>query len=383
LKVEVVTIGTELLLGHTVDTNGAELGRALAAVGVEVVRRTSVADDRDAVRSAVDDALGRTGFVVTTGGLGPTDDDLTRETVAALFGRRLVADPAVLRDIEARFRAIGRPMPAANRRQADIPEGATVLPNPRGTAPGLWVEDGGRTVVMLPGVPVELRGLLAGEVLPRLAPRGAGRVVLSRTVRTTGVAESALAERLGALAASLAPLSLAWLPSPEGVDLRLTAWALAPDDAATRLTAAASRVADAVGPDAYGEEAVDLAAVVLDALRRHAWRVAVAESCTGGLLGARLTAVPGASDVFLGGVIAYGDDAKRQRLGVAAALLERHGAVSGEVVGAMVDGVRGAFAAECGIAITGIAGPGGCRIRSSLLSVSGSPSRITLPVSNT
>jgi len=222
VKLEVVTIGTELLLGLTPDTNAAELGRALAAAGIEVVRHSTVADRPEAIRAAVAEALDRTGFVITTGGLGPTRDDITKRVVAELFGKPLQLNEDVLRSLEERFRRLGRPMAATNRTQAEVPEGATVLPNPRGTAPGLWVEERGRVVVMLPGVPSEMRGLIAEEVLPRLAARASGMVVRSRTVRTTGIAESALAERVGAIEDDIAPLTLAYLPSVAGVDLRVT-----------------------------------------------------------------------------------------------------------------------------------------------------------------
>src|SRR5213079_2782027 len=198
VKLEIVTIGTELLLGHTLDTNAAELGRSLAGAGVEITRRATVPDRPEAIQAAVAEALERTGFVLTTGGLGPTGDDLTKTVVAQLLERRLVLDPHLLAGIEARFQRLGRPMPGVNRSQAEVPEGATILPNPRGTAPGLWVEDArGRVAVLLPGVPREMRGLLVEEVLPRLVARqtrtgGATAVVLSRSVRTTGIPESAL-----------------------------------------------------------------------------------------------------------------------------------------------------------------------------------------------
>ncbi len=359
MKLEVVTIGTELLLGQTLDTNAAELGRALAAAGVEVVRHSSVADRPDAIRAAVTDALARTGFVITTGGLGPTRDDMTKREVAAVFGQPLKMDATVLRSLEDRFRRLGRPMPAVNRTQAEVPEGATVLPNPRGTAPGLWVEAQGRVVVMLPGVPSEMRGLLAEEVLPRLAARGSGLVVRSRSVRTTGIAESALAERVGAIEDEIAPLTLAYLPSTDGVELRVTAWSLREDEADRRLAAAAAQLRERAGEHAYGEAGTDLAAVVLEQLRARKARLVVAESCTGGLLGARITAVPGASTVFIGGVVAYDDVVKSGTLDVPPELLDRYGAVSEEVVSAMAEGVQRQFAVAAALAITGIAGPGG------------------------
>src|SRR5207249_4547862 len=279
VKLEIVTIGTELLLGYTVDSNAAELGRALAAAGAEIIRRVTVADRPEAIRAAVAEALERTGFVLTTGGLGPTRDDMTKTVVAELFGKRLVVDDALLAGIEARFQRLG---------------GATILPNPRGTAPGLWIEDArGRVAVLLPGVPREMRGLLVEEVLPRLvhhdAPGARPRVVLSRTVRTTGVPESALAERLGSIEGEIAPLTLAYLPSTDGVDLRLTAWSLEQRDAETRLTTAAARLQQLAGEHWYGHDEADLAAVVLEALRGNRQRLGVAESCTGGMVAERIT----------------------------------------------------------------------------------------------
>jgi nicotinamide-nucleotide amidase len=359
VKLEVVTIGTELLLGQILDTNAAELGRALAAAGVEVVRHTSVADRPEAIRAAVTDALERTGFVITTGGLGPTRDDMTKREVAAVFGKTLELDEMVLRSLEDRFRRLGRAMPAVNRTQAEVPAGATVLPNPRGTAPGLWVEAEARVVVMLPGVPSEMRGLLAEEVLPRLAARSSGRVVRSRSVRTTGIAESALAERVGAIEEEIAPLTLAYLPSAEGVDLRVTAWGLHEAEAERRLSQVAALLRERAGEHAYGADGADLAAVVLDQLRARKARLVVAESCTGGLLGGRITAVAGASSVFIGGVVAYDDVVKSGMLDVPPELLEQHGAVSEQVVTAMAEGVQRQFAVDAALAITGIAGPTG------------------------
>jgi len=362
VNLEVLTIGTELLLGLTVDTNAAELGRALAAAGAEITRRTTVADRPEAIRAGVAEALDRTGFVITTGGLGPTRDDMTKTVVADLFDKQLVLDDRLLVDLEARFKKLGRPMPALNRTQAEVPDGATVLPNPRGTAPGLWVEDArGRVVVLLPGVPREMRGLLVEEVLPRLVARQGAerRVVLSRTLRTTGIAESALAERVGPIEPEIAPLTLAYLPSVDGVDLRVTAWGLAPRDAEARLAAVVERLRAAVGEHGYGEDGADLAAVVLDALRQGRHRLGVAESCTGGMVAERVTNIPGASATFIGGVVAYADVVKTAALKVPIETLEAHGAVSEETVRAMAEGAQRLFSADCTIAVTGVAGPGG------------------------
>ena len=367
MKLEVVTVGTELLLGLTVDTNAAELGRALAAVGAEITRHTTVADRPDAIRAAVAEGLDRAGLVLATGGLGPTRDDVTKSVVAELFGKRLVLDQAVLAGLEARFKRLGRPMPAVNRSQAEVPEGATILPNPRGTAPGLWVEDArGRVAILLPGVPREMRGLLVEEVLPRLARRGGASgasgppaVVLSKTIRTTGVPESALAERIGAIEPEIAPLTLAYLPSTDGVDLRVTAWGLPQADAAARLAAAARRLQQLAGDHWYGDDDSDLAAVVLEALRKRRSRLGVAESCTGGLVAARIAGIPGASDTFIGGVVAYADVIKTAALKVPLDVLEAHGAVSEETVRAMAEGAQRLFSTDTSIAVTGIAGPTG------------------------
>lgn len=359
-----MTIGTELLLGHTIDTNAAELGRALGAAGVEVVRRTTVPDRPKAIADAIHAALERTGFVLATGGLGPTKDDMTKKVVADLFGKPLYLDEGLLKALEARFKRLGRgPMPAVNRNQAEVPEGATVLPNPRGSAPGLWIEDGGRVVILLPGVPSEMRGLLVEEVLPRIIARqgkdGGARVVRSRTLRTTGVSESALAERVGPLEEALAPLSLAYLPSVEGVDLRLTAWSVPPEEADRLLASGGDRLKKELGDHYYGEEETLLAATVLDILRTKGKTLAVAESCTGGMVGARLTAIPGASAVFTGGVVGYDDNVKREQLGVPSEVLEQHGAVSEEAARAMAAGAARVFKTSCAIAVTGVAGPGG------------------------
>jgi nicotinamide-nucleotide amidase len=362
VKLELLTIGTELLLGYTVDTNAVELGRALAAAGAEIARRTTVPDRPDAIRAGVAEALDRTGFVLTTGGLGPTRDDMTKRVVAELLGKRLVLDEQLLASLEARFQRLGRPMPAINRTQAEVPEGATVLPNPRGTAPGLWLEDDrGRVVVLLPGVPREMRGLLIDEVLPRLNARqdGERRVVLSHTVRTTGIAESALAERVGPIEPDILPLTLAYLPSVDGVDLRVTAWRLEPRDAETRLACVVQRLATAAGEHYYGADDADLAAVVLDQLRHGRHRLGIAESCTGGMVAERVTNIPGASDTFIGGVVAYADVVKTAALKVPLETLEAHGAVSEETVRAMAEGAQRLFSADCTIAVTGIAGPGG------------------------
>ncbi|MGI8843157.1 MAG: competence/damage-inducible protein A [Gemmatimonadaceae bacterium] len=366
MNVELVTIGDELLLGFVIDTNAAHISRTLADAGILVVRRGTVADDPAAIVGALRDALDRTGAVVTTGGLGPTSDDLTIPSVAQLLGRPLELNEAVLAGIEQRFRLYGyATMPAGNRQQAMLPEGARVLENHHGSAPGIFIEDErGRWVAALPGVPREMRGMLADTLMPMLIER-MGRsgtpatVVRSRTLRTTGIGESALADALGRLAKGFPGLPLAYNPKWQGTDLRLTVTGFSGVDADARLSEAAGQLLGLCGAYVYGEDEEDLAAVALERLRSRGWRLATAESCTGGLLGARITAIPGSSDVYVGGVVAYADEVKLRELGVPAALIAEHGAVSEAVARSMVEGVCMRFGTEAGISITGVAGPGG------------------------
>ncbi len=359
MHLELVTIGTELLLGFTVDTNGAEIARALASIGVQVVRRTSVGDSAEAIREAVEGALARTGTVLTTGGLGPTRDDISKRVVAELFGMPLDFDEEVWGHLVERFARLGRTPVASNRSQAEVPRGATVLRNRWGTAPGLWLEGGPGLVIMLPGVPGEMRRLVEHEVVPRLAARGDGRVVRSRLVRTTGVPESTLAERMGDIEREIAPLTLAYLPGLDGVDLRLSAWRLPPEEADRRLAEAAALLRERGGDRVYGEGEADLAELVLQAARARGASLATAESCTGGLVGARLTEIPGSSDVYLGGVVCYADTLKVALLGVDRALIAREGAVSEAVALAMARGAANRLGASAAVSVTGIAGPGG------------------------
>ena len=359
MAIELLTIGTELLLGFTVDSNAAEIGRALSGAGIRVTRKASVGDTGDAILAGVQEALGRTGAVLCTGGLGPTADDITKKVVADLYGWPLEFHDAIWQHLLERFARFGRKPAEKNRSQAEVPRGAVVLPNRWGTAPGLWFEGPPGLVILLPGVPSEMRGLLHHEVLPRLASRAGNTVIRSRALRTTGVPESTLAERITGIEEIVAPLSLAYLPGVMGVDLRLTAWNLPADEADQRLARGIGEIRARAAEWIYGEDDADLAAVVLDQARRRGWKIATAESCTGGGLGERLTNIPGSSDVFLGGVVAYDNAVKEGLLDVPPALFAEHGAVSEPVAAAMVRGITRRLGAELGISVTGIAGPGG------------------------
>ncbi|HEX6599475.1 MAG TPA: competence/damage-inducible protein A [Gemmatimonadaceae bacterium] len=364
MRIEVVTVGDELLLGYTLDSNAAHLARELAALGVEIVRRSTCGDDAETIAATVREALDRTGAVITTGGLGPTSDDLTKPSIAALFGRDMVLDDEHFDWMRRRWAARWpeRPMPDANRQQAMLPGGARKLVNRHGSAPGIWLEDErGRWVAMLPGVPREMRGMLADTLMPLIAERvgDVRRVVRSRTLRSTGVAESRVAELVATLPDGVGDVELAYLPTIDGVDLRVTVRNLTPEVADARLEEAAMRLHSVLGDAIYGEGATDLAAVVLDLCRTRGVTIGMAESCTGGMLGERLTAIPGSSDVVRGGVIAYANDVKRALLGVDASVLEAHGAVSEPVARAMATGARKLLGVDAALAITGIAGPGG------------------------
>ena len=363
MDLEIVTIGDELLLGFTIDTNAAHLARELSSLGIRIVRRTTTGDEPSSIASAVRDALERTGAVLTTGGLGPTADDRTKPAIAELFGRGMVMDEAILSALEARWlKRFGHALPESNRQQAMVPAGATILANRHGSAPGIWLEDDrGRWVAMLPGVPREMRGMLADTIVPLLRLRvGAdARVVRSRTVRTANIAESALADRLGEHARGVLGLSLAFLPGSDGVDLRVTVAGVPEAEAERTLDAAAAILRERVGAVVYGEGDDDLAALMVRECLSRGATIAVAESCTGGLLGGRITAVPGSSRVFEGGVIAYSNEVTSRELGVPAADIAAHGAVSETVARAMASGVRRRFGTTIGIGITGIAGPDG------------------------
>lgn len=358
-----IAIGTELLLGETVEGNGAWLGRRLAALGIPVVRRTTVGDDDEAITASVHEALQRTGALVCTGGLGPTSDDRTRPAVARVFGRELVLDEEWLEVIRARFRARGLVMPESNRVQAEKPAGSTLLPNQRGTAPGLALEDPRLGMaILLPGVPSEMQWLMDEQVVPFLRSRGwigRGRI-RSRTLRTTGISESALAERVADLTPGFDPLTLAYLPTGLGEDLRLTSWGdLEEADAEGALARAELQLRDRLGGLVYGADSEDLAEIVGRQLRARGLKIGLAESCTGGLLAKRLTDAAGSSDYMAGAVVAYENAAKVRLLGVRESTIDEHGAVSAQVAREMAAGARAAFRADVAISVTGIAGPGG------------------------
>ena len=323
-----------------------------------------VGDRAPDIRSALTRALELADVVVVTGGLGPTADDLTREAVAATLGRDLHRDEGLLAEIETRW-ATWRPtpLPPGNARMAEVPEGARVLPNRVGTAPGLVLEVGGRVVVLLPGVPREMRAIFNEGVVPLLRERLGERLLplVHRVFHTTGIAESSLAACIDAgLPANLGPVSVAYLPRLTGVDVRLTARATREDPRASlRLDRVEALVEPVLRPYRYLADSGDIVEPIAAHMVSSGRTLAVAESCTGGLVARRITERPGSSRYFLGGVVTYSDEAKRDHLGVPDDTLARHGAVSEEVARAMAKGVAGAFGADTGLAVTGVAGPSG------------------------
>jgi nicotinamide-nucleotide amidase len=366
---EVLCVGTELLLGSILNGNARWLAEQLAALGIPHHRQGVVGDNRERLIAAIREAAGRCRVLITTGGLGPTPDDITTEAIAAAFGAPLQERPEVWAAIEARLGARGRPIAASNRRQALLPRGASVLPNPTGTAPGLiWTPDPegrdpavrpGFTLLTFPGVPSEMKAMWHATAADWLRQAGLSQgVFASRTLRFWGVAESSLAEEMADWLEATNPTVAPYAGAGE-VTLRITARAEDPASASALLAPVEADLLRRGGDRCFGADDDSLASVVLALLRSRGQTLAVAESCTGGGLGAALAAVPGASDVFLGGVIAYANAVKQGLLAVHPELLEQHGAVSDPVAIAMAEGVRRSTGADWGVAITGIAGPGG------------------------
>ena len=360
---EILTVGDEILRGEIVDSNKAFLAEQLLTLEIECDHQVSVRDDPEDMTDALRRAVGRSDVVLVSGGLGPTRDDLTTEIVASTFGRELVLDDASLEAIRAFFERLGREMAENNAKQAYFPRDAEILPNPAGTAPGFLVEEQGCLVVCLPGVPRELHRMMAEQVLPRLAKRLSAatpdaRVMRSVLLRTFGVGESSLDSVLKDLASGPG-LSLGFRTSFPDNFLRPVARAATEQAADEKLSQLVAAIRERLGPVVYGEGDESMAAVVGRKLREQGQRLAVAESCTGGLIAERMTDVAGASEYFAGGVVAYANEAKQSLLGVPTELLERYGAVSEPVARAMAEGVRDRFGVERGLATTGISGPGG------------------------
>jgi nicotinamide-nucleotide amidase len=359
MRGEILAVGSELLTPLRSDTNALWLTERLIEAGVEVGARTTVADDPALLESAFRTALSRADLVISTGGLGPTEDDLTREAAAAALGRGLRRDAGILEALKARFAKYKRAMAPINEKQADVIEGAFVLENPRGTAPGLRVEDGGRMLVLLPGPPSEMKPMFEEQVLPVVRARTSGAVLKTRVLKMASISESDVDQTVAPLYKTFTNPRTTILSTPGQVELHITATGSSAAQAEERLEALGSGIRGLLAARIFSEDGRELPAVVASLLRERGLSLSVAESCTGGLLAARLTEVPGSSAFFERGFVTYSNRSKVELLGVPVELIEAQGAVSEAVAEAMAAGARRSAGADIGVGITGIAGPDG------------------------
>jgi len=359
LTAEIIAIGSELLTPDRTDTNSLWLTEKLNSIGIEVKLKTIVGDDDARLEEAIKDALGRSRVVITTGGLGPTEDDITRKIAARAMNRRLLLNEKVLDAIRTKFLKMGRAMPEINSRQAMVIEGAEVLDNPNGTAPGMYLEHDGRNVVLLPGPPREMRPMFENFVQPKLAAKAGDVRVVRRILRVAGMGESAVDERIAPIYTQYRNPQTTILFNNSEIEIHLTAQAKTEAEAELLLDGLAGQIEEKLDHAIFAFRGEKMEEVVGLRLAVGGFTLAVAESCTGGLISQRLTEVPGSSVYFMEGVITYSNDAKIRSLGVDSELILKHGAVSSEVAEAMAEGVRHRADTDFGLAVTGIAGPGG------------------------
>lgn len=359
MKAEIIAVGSELLTPDRLDTNSLYLTEELNKIGVEVIRKSIVGDNREYLRATFQEALERVELVIASGGLGPTEDDLTRETVAELLGRKLRRSDQIVRSIEARFRSLGRAMPEINLRQAMVPEGAEPLDNPRGTAPGLWLEAEGRTIVLLPGPPRELQPMFRESILPRLERRITGVRMFHRDLRVTGLGESHVEQRIAPIYKRHPGVNTTMLAAPGEIQIHLRLWSEDAPQAQKTLDEIVQGFDLALTDRIFSHQGESLDEVVARELTMNNATVAAAESCTGGLLAQRLTSIAGSSSYFLGGVVCYSNERKTAWADVAPELIQAKGAVSSEVAIALAEGIRRRVGSTLGVGITGVAGPSG------------------------
>ncbi len=360
ITAEVISIGDELLIGQTINTNAGWMGGKLGLIGIRPKLVRTIGDDRQEILEALSTAT--CDVVLITGGLGPTKDDITKHTLCTFFNTKLVRHPEIEARIAAFFESIGRESLEVNRAQADLPETCTVIPNDRGTASGMWFERDGRVYVSMPGVPYEMKAMMEKEVLSRLQERFHPPVIVHRTILTTGLGESHLAQRIETWEDSLATedIKLAYLPSPGTVKLRLSAYAGDdPDEVRGRVDRKAEELHALIPDLIFGEGDEKLERVVGRLLKERDQTLSLAESCTGGYVSHLITSIPGSSAYFTGGVVSYANAVKMEELGIPAGMLELNGAVSQPVVEKMALGVREALKTDWSIALSGVAGPDG------------------------
>lgn len=361
MRATIITIGDEILIGQITDTNSVSIARHLNGAGITVASKLSIGDNAEQIASSIAAALATSQVVIITGGLGPTKDDITKHTLASIFHSELTYNATEAAHIEALLRRRGIAFTELNRSQAMLPECCTPLHNAHGTAPGMWFESGNDSVVIsLPGVPFEMEHLMEDEVIPRLKARFALKSIVHLTLITHGIAESLLAERIATWEDALPNyMHLAYLPSPNIVRLRLSAYDVERDEAERVIRHEFKKLEAIIGDNIVGEEGASIESNVHKMLIEQGATLAIAESCTGGNIAASFTAMAGASAYLRCGVVAYSNASKSQLLGVSPEAIERHGAVSREVVEQMAEGIRRLTGADYAIATSGIAGPTG------------------------
>jgi nicotinamide-nucleotide amidase len=355
MKTEIISIGTEILLGEIADTNSSYLAGQMPPLGITLHWITQVGDERTRLVQALRQAWGRSELTIATGGLGPTEDDLTREAIAQVLGEELRVDPTLVQELRLIFARIGRQMPSHNIKQATLIPSAQAIPNPQGTAPGWWVEREGRIIIAMPGPPREMQYMWEREVAPRLRQRFRGKVIVSRTLKTFGLTEALVDEMVTPLLSSSNP-TLGIYAKGDGIHLRLLAQASRPEEAEELLRHSETRLREILGDHIWGTDADTLADVVGRLLAGCGLMLATMESCTGGFLATTLTDTPGSSAYYKGGFVAYSNEVKIA-LGVPSQLIARYGAISPEVAQAMAQVARERLRADIGVGITGVAGP--------------------------
>ena len=356
MRAEILAFGTELLMGETLDTNSAHIAARLPALGVDLHTVTIMGDEMGEMVEMLRKCLERSDVVICTGGLGPTKDDITREAIAETFGETITLHPDLVAAMEANFHNRGQEMPETNKKQAGVIPSVTVLPNPRGTAPGWWAEKNGRIIIAMPGVPGEMVQMWDQQAAPRLKERAQGTVIMSRTFKTIGLGEAAVGEYVSSLFGRENPY-LGIYARQDGIHLRLIARAPTQDEALALIAPMEAEIREALQFAIWGVDGETPEERVGALLAERGLTLAAMESCTGGLLASTVTDVPGASQYFKGSLVTYATEVK-SLAGVSAKLIEEHGVVSAEVAGAMAQAVREALDADVGVGITGVAGPG-------------------------
>lgn len=358
--VDLISIGDELLLGQTVNTNASWLAETLSEAGYRVRRVHTIADDAKDIQSTLKEAVKHSRWVILTGGLGPTKDDITKKTLAEFAGTPLVAHAEALSWIQTFFEKRGRTLTDLHHEQAKMPEGARLFRNPLGTAPGMWLELGKAVAISLPGVPYEMKALMTEGILPAMLEQQAGATIRYRILRTIGLPESEIAERISEIESGLpAHIKLAYLPSLAQVRLRITALGADPTTLEKEIDGVAEQIQEVLGDSIYGEGNLEIENLVGQLLKARGATISTAESCTGGYLAHRLTSVPGSSAYFVGSIIAYANQVKTKNLKVPKVLISKNGAVSESVVKAMAEGARKKLKTDYALATSGIAGPDG------------------------